>query len=130
MERQEPQVIYVYTREMALEDGVIVSAGEIGRELGFKLDIALSASLYHRYVVPPQGLEEQCQSVSGRMRDVMHVFAHAAYARWDGSRVEFDVVFQMKVGRHISFEKVHCIAAVEGDKDGNPAITIFLPEDD
>lgn len=121
-------VIYSYTREQAIADGILVDLTKEAQEAGFKIPVALSAGLYHEYVKPPEALEAQSQSISGRLHDVFMMLRFAAKDRWDGSRVEFEVLFQMDEGP--SFEKVQCVAAVEGDSNGNPCLTIFRPEDD
>jgi len=128
MNNKDSNVIYSYTREQAIADGVLVDLTQEAQKTGFKIPVALSAGLYHEYVEPPKALEAQGQSLSGRLHDVFMMLRFAAKDRWDGLRVEFEVLFQMDEGP--SFKKVQCVAAVEGDSKGNPCLTIFRPEDD
>lgn len=127
MNDKDFNVIYSYTREQAIDDGVLIDVSGQANAY-FKIPVALSAGLYHEYVKPPEILATQGQSLSGRLHDVFMMLSFAAKDRWDGSRVEFQVLFQMDEGP--SFEKVQCVAAVEGDSNGNPCLTIFRPEDD
>lgn len=128
MDDKDFNVIYSYTREQAIEDGVLVDLTREAQESGFKIPVAMSSGLYFRYVKPSKALEAEGQSVQARLNDVFLLLRFAAKDRWDGSRVEFEVLFQ--VGEGPSFQKVSCVAAVEGDSDGNPCLTIFRPEDD
>lgn len=127
MNDKDFNVIYSYTREQAIADGVLIDVTGQAK-VYFKIPVALSAGLYHEYVKTPEALEAQGQSISGRLHDLFMMLRFAAKDRWDGSRVEFEVLFQM--GEGPSFEKVKCVAAVEGDSSGNPCLTIFRPEDD
>ena len=62
-------VIYSYSREQALADGVLVDVTETAKSLGFKVHTAVSATLYHGYVEPPAGVTGEGQSVTGRLHD-------------------------------------------------------------
>ncbi len=128
MNDNDLNVIYSYTREQAIEDGVLVDLTKEAQEAGFKIPVAMSAGLYHEYVKPSEALEAEGQSFQGRLHDVFMMLRFSAGNRWNGSRVEFEVLFQ--VGEGPSFKKVGCVAAVEGDSNGNPCLTIFRPEDD
>lgn len=116
MDNTTHNVIYSYTREQAIEDGVLVDLTKETQEPGLKLPVAMSAGLYHEYVKPPEALNAQGQSISGRLHDVFMMLRFAAKDRWDGSRVEFEGLFKIDEGP--SFKEVQCVAAVEEDSDG------------
>ena len=128
MDGNEFSVIYTFTREDAIESGALVDLTKEAEQAGFKIPVAMSAGLYHEYVKPSEELEAAGQSFEGRLHDVLMMLRYAAKDRWDGTRVEFEVLFQVE--KTPSFKKVLCIAAVEGDSNGNPCLTIFRPEDD
>jgi len=128
MNKRKHNIIYSYTRAQAISDGVLIDVTEQAGETGFKVPVAISDHLYNGYIAPPAGFEGEGQSVEGRLHDVFMMTHYAAKARWDGSRVYFDVLFQM--GEGPCFEKVQCVAIVGPGDVGEPVMTICLPEDE
>ena len=76
------KVIYAYTRKQALEDGVLVDAGEMAKEAGFKFPVAITAAAWEQSVVVPQGAE--CQDELGRLWALLYRLHRAI--RKDGGR--------------------------------------------
>ncbi|WP_338669393.1 DUF6573 family protein [Pseudodesulfovibrio methanolicus] len=122
------ELIYSYSRKQAIEDGVLIDVTDQANETGFKVPVAISDHLYNGYIVPPDGLDGEGQSISGRLRDVLLMTFYAAKVRWDGERVYFEVLFLMGEGPR--FEKVQCVAIVGPGDEGEPVMTICLPEDE
>jgi len=50
-------IIFQYTRAQAIEDGVLIDVTAQAAELGFRVHTVVTDSLYHGYVVPPDGLD-------------------------------------------------------------------------
>ena len=48
-----------------IEDGVLIDVSEEARTSGFKIPVCIGDRLYHGYVVPPEGLEGEDQSLEG-----------------------------------------------------------------
>ena len=46
------EVIYSYTRAQAIEDGVLIDVTRMAQEAGFKYPVAITASVWHEYIVP------------------------------------------------------------------------------
>ena len=128
MDDQGFNIIYSYTRTQAIADGVLIDVSGQANETGFKVPVAISDHLYNGYIVPPDGLDGEGQSVSGRLHDVLLMTFYAAKVRWDGERVYFEALFQMGEGPR--FEKVQCVAIVGHGDNGKPVLTICLPEDE
>jgi len=127
MDDMEFNVIYSYTREQAIADGVLIDATNQALETGFKVPVALSDHLYNGYVVPPKEVEGMGQSVEGRLHDVFMMTFHAAKDRFKNNRVYFETLFLMEEGK---FEKVQCVAIVGPGDNGEAVITICLPGDE
>lgn len=121
------ELIYSYTRAQAIADGVLIDVTAEARETGFKLHTVVTDNLYHRYIVPPAGLEGEGQSVEGRLHDVLWMVLVAAKKQSEGSYVENHVLFLMAPGRQ---EKVKVVAVVGPGDEGEPVLTIMLPGDD
>src|SRR5438034_5774716 len=82
----DAEVISVYTRAQALEDGVLVDVSEMAKEAGIKFPVALTATVYGQYVEVPEGVT--CQDETGRLWDILWMFRCAA-AKFDGSTLLF-----------------------------------------
>lgn len=120
-------LIYAYTRSQAIEDGVLVDVTEQAKAIGFKLHTVVTDHLFHGYVEPPAGLEGEGQSVTGRLHDLMVLALFAARKAVNTDRVTFKVDFLMAPGRK---ETVEVIAHIGPGDNGEPVLTIMLPEDD
>lgn len=123
----EFEVVHSYTRKQAIEDGVLIDVTEQAKETGVKVPVAVSTTLYHQYIEPPEELEGEGQSVEGRLHDVLLMTIKAAKDRWEGSMVEFEVLFVM--GEGPKFEKTTCWAMTGPGDSGEPVMAIMLPED-
>ena len=121
------KVVYSYTRAQAIADGVLVDVTEQARQSGFKLPVAIGDNLFNGYIVPPDGLEGEGQSLEGRLHDVFEMLKAAAACRWNESRVMFDVIFVM-APRMI--QKVLILAVAGPGDNGEPVLTICMPEDE
>lgn len=42
--------IYSYSREQAIQDGVLIDITGIAKEAGFKWPVAITDTLYHQYI--------------------------------------------------------------------------------
>jgi hypothetical protein len=127
MNSEEFNVIFSYTRQQALDDGVLVDVSKQAKEAGFKIPVAVTDHLYHGYVVPPKGLEGEGQSLEGRLHDLFMMTQAAAANRWKDNRVYYDVLFLTKPR---TLQTVQCLAIVGPDDHGEPCMTLMLPEDE
>ena len=118
-------LIFSYSRKQAIEDGVLIDVTDMAKELGFKWPVAVTATVWNQYIVPQEELISAGQSKEGRLWDVLNVLRIAA--QQNGTEVFFKVTFLMENDRH----EVVRLKAVSGPGDeGEPVITIMLPEED
>jgi hypothetical protein len=120
-------IIFSYTRAQAIADGVLIDVTAQAGEVGFKVHTVVTDHLYNMYVVPPARLEGEGQSVEGRLHDLLFRTLLAARAIRDSDRAEFDVLFLMAPGR---WDTAHVVAVIGPGDQGEPVMTIMLPEDD
>ncbi len=92
------EMIDSYSRSQALADGVLIDISQEARENGFKMPAAITGSLFHSYIKPPAGLEDEGQSISGRLHGLFEMTKAAAAKKWEANRVSFGVMFLMKAG--------------------------------
>lgn len=126
-EEESWPVVFSYSRAQAIEDGVLIDVTEQAKQSGFKLPVAIGDHLFNGYITPPDGLEGEGQSFEGRLHDVFEMLKAAATCRWNESRVIFEVIFLM-APRMI--EKVQILAVAGPGDNGEPVLTICLPEDE
>lgn len=123
--------ISVYSRADALRDGVLIAADpDTCREAGILWPVAVTDHLWS--YIDPGNLEEMPgQSVSGRLWDLLWIFATTAKMSRGESRIKFRVSFQMKTGRtRPRIETIMIIGVCGPGDEGEPVITLMLPEDD
>ena len=122
-------VIYSYSREQAIEDGVLVAfpeMQELAKEAGFTLPLALSAIVWN--LVEPTGkAKEHGECWKGRLWDVFTMLRHAIQGSKKGeSLIEFQVIFT----NHAGAKETKTLWAQVGPGDNRePVLTIMLPED-
>lgn len=66
-------------------------------------------------------------TVEGRLHDLLFRTQVTVAQNGTGDRVEFDVVFLMAPGR---WDTAHVVAVIGPGDQGEPVMTIMLPEDD
>jgi hypothetical protein len=123
-------VIHTYTRCEALDDGVLMDAGAMAQEAGFKVPVALTAQVWAT-CVSWSSEERAPQDESGRLWDVLwmaSLAARAAARRGDSARVAFEVRVVPRGGRR---PKLTRLALMLGPGDqGECVATILTPDED
>lgn len=120
-------LIFSYSRQQAIDDGVLIDVTEEAKRIGFKVQTVVTSNLFHRYLDPPAGLEGDGQSVTGRLHDLMVLALFAAKRGVNTDRVTFKVAFLMAPGRK---ETIEAIVHIGPGDNREPVLTIMLPEDD
>jgi hypothetical protein len=121
-------LIYSYTRQQALTDGVLVDATSLAREAGFVFPVALTETLYHSYIVPALDLVTEGQSIQGRLWDLFFVLRFAIAKARNADTILFTVLFLMSPGATPVPIDLKAICG-PGD-DGEPVLTVLLPDED
>jgi len=118
-------VISAYSRENALEDGVLVDVSTVALEAGIKFPVALTRAVWDKYVEVPEGVT--CQDVNGRLWDILWMLKQAMYRSKGGNILNYQVyVRNNNRGPRLEWLKAIC---GPGD-DLEPVITIMLPNED
>jgi len=126
-------VIYSYTRAQAIEDGVLVDAGPIAKEVGFKLPVALTSAVWSDCVAwtDSDSRKKPFQDQSGRLYDVLFMAAFAIRTSEDsGDRLLYELYRVPRDGDSTAAERV-TLKLIFGPGDhGEPAMTILFPIED
>ena len=124
---EEMDVISSYTRENAIEDGVLIDVTETAKEAGFRFPVAVTEAVWKGYIVPSKESERFGQSVSGRLWDVLSVLFFEIRKNSDKATIQFPIRFIMKTKQ----KRVVWLKAICGPGDNmEPVITIMLPNED
>jgi hypothetical protein len=119
------EIIDAYSRAQAIEEGVLVDVSSVAREAGIRFPVAMTRTVWSKYVEVPEGVK--CQDESGRLWDILWMFQ--AQARRGGNTL----LFKLHV-RNDNRERIPplvTLKAVCGPGDTpEPVITIMLPEED
>jgi len=121
-------VIFSYSRQQALSDGVLVDVSDLAREAGFRVPVAVTETVYRNYLDPSPELVHEGQSLSGRAWDLLQVLLFAAAVHQDRDCIFFKVLFILTQG--CPPEPVSLKAICGPGDDGSPVLTILLPLED
>lgn len=119
-------IIYRYTRRQALEDGVLVDVSAMAQEAGIKYPTAVTARVWHELVVPNDEQKSWGQDQSGRLWDVLYMFAFNA-RKFSGNLLEYEVLV---VRNRVEPDTVKLKAICGPGDEAEPVITIMFPEED
>ncbi len=136
------EVIDVYTRAQAIEDGVLVDVTEIAKEAGIVYPTAVTQALWSGYIEPPESLKG-FQGLQGRLWDVLMMFSFSARAmkkanidvaesqKDTAQTLYFKTIFQMpsKSGNP-KMETVGLKAICGPGDNAEPILTIMLMKED
>jgi hypothetical protein len=124
------EIIDAYSRAQAIEDGVLVDVSETAKEAGIKFPVAVTRTLWEKYIAVPEGVK--CQDERGRLWDVLSMFrCAAASSRARGSTLFFKLYVKNHNRERMDSRDLVALKAVCGPGDsGEPVITIMLPGED
>lgn len=120
--------IYSYTRKQAIEDGILVEVdalnSKISKEAGFKVNIAMTDTLYHTYI---NKVDLPGQSTDGRLWDLLTILHLEVMRGVNSDTIFFEVLFLMSETKH---ELVKLKAVIGPGDTMEPVLTIMLPNED
>lgn len=119
-------IIDIYTRAQAIEDGVLVDVSETAREAGIKFPTAMTRTVWVEVVEPDEIAKSHGESEQGRLWDVVYMLRVAIKAGMRGDIIRYYLI-ATKGGRQHRVE----LKAVCGPGDTlEPVITIMRPDED
>ncbi len=123
--------VSTYTRKQAIKDGVLIDITDTAKKIGFISSVAVTSTVWHGYVVPAKELEYFGQSVKGRVWDVISRLYFQIQCSEATDVIYFKTVFMLPEEQHIyKHEAVELKAVVSAGDNGEPVLTIMLPEED
>lgn len=126
-------IISVYSRAQAIEDGTLVDVSEMAREAGFRYPFAVTSGVWASCVDWPEGNAGRAthQDVNGRLWDCLWM-THCATARSKDGEDRVDVALYVVPNQPKATKArlVHLTAVCGGGDQGEPVITLMLPGED
>jgi len=126
------EIIHSYTRDQAIEDGVLVDVSEMAKETGFKIPVAVTDAVWEQYIRwDDEDTDKQTiQDQSGRLKDVLWMLYLACKNSKDKSCIYYVLDIIPRDGRSISPILVTLKSIISGGDAGEPVITIMLLNED
>jgi len=127
------EIISVYTRAQALADGVLIDAGPMAREVGFRWPVAITVAAWEDCIAWNESDSERQthQDQSGRLWDVLFMAADAARTRAEaGPELRFELYRVPRVGRATKAELTRLKLVIGPGDAGEPVMTVLLSNED
>ena len=125
-------VIYAYTRSQAIDDGVLVDVSEMAKESGFTISVAVTHAVWDQYIewTDEDSDKQTMQDQSGRLWDILWMLYLACKRSKDESCINYGLHVITRNGRSKSPSLVRLKSVIGGGDEGEPVITIMLPNED
>ena len=127
------EVTSTYTRAQAIEDGVLIDAGSMAQDAGFKWPVAVTSAAWADCVAwsEDDNRQQVYQDESGRLWDVLFMASHAIQiCSGSGDRLLFQLYRVPVDGQSVTAELTTLKLIVGPGDHGEPVITILLPDED
>lgn len=125
-------VIYAYTRAQAIADGELVDVSAMAKQSGFKIPVAVTPTVWNQYIewTGEDTNRQTSQDQSGRLWDVLWMLYVACKRSKDESYVSYELYVIPRDGRSKSPILTNLKSVIGGGDEGEPVITIMLPNED
>jgi hypothetical protein len=124
---EDAEIVHRYSRADAIRDGSLIDVTAVAREVGFKYPVALTAAAWATCVAVPPGVVGQ--DAAGRLWDVVYLLALAVRRGAGGQAVRFGVHVRND-NRERTPPLVQLKAVCGPGDDGEPVVTVLLPDED
>lgn len=124
--------IYVYSRMQALEDGVLIDVTEMAKEAGFKIPVAVTYTVWDGYIdwTTEDSRKQTHQDQKGRLWDILWMLHLACRRNSDVEYLNYRLYVIPRDGRSKKPRQIELKAVIGGGDNGEPVITIMLPNED
>lgn len=119
-------IIFSYSRQQAIDDGVLVDVDAIARELGFRIPVVITAALHGS---ADRAFSPNFPNVSARERDALVICKLLSQVRAT-IKAHMDKGGESTNRCYFRLEGEQVIIDVGPGDDARPVMTVMLPEDD
>ena len=122
------ELLYAYTRAMALADGEQVEVTTTAAEAGIRYPVYLTRAVWNNYVAVPAGVSGQDEA--GRLWDIVWLLRHAIQRSRPGvDRIPVGLYVRNDNRRALPVKLIATCGPRDID-DPQPAITLMMPGED
>jgi hypothetical protein len=124
--------ISFYSRQQAIEDCELVDVTSVAAEAGFSIPVALTRAVYVDCVewYDADTKRQTYQDEQGRLWDVLWMSILTAKRSQDESIISFNVLRVPRGGKGRKPKPVNLKMIIHGGDEGEPVITIMMPDED
>lgn len=125
---EDAPIIFSYSRQQAIDDGVLVDLTSWARETGFRIPVACTHAVWTEYIEPSDDTAEMGQSQRGRAHDVLWMLYLAIKRSVPGQpALRYEVLF---LNEQLEHETVTLKAVCGPGDSGEPVMTIMQTHED
>lgn len=126
------EVIFGYSRSQAISDGELINVSSVAEEAGFKLPVAVTRAVWFQYIewTPADDDKQTVQHESGRLWDVLWMLSLACRRSANDSTLNYRLYVIPRDGRSRKPRQIELKAVIGGGDNGEPVITVMLPDED
>ena len=125
----DAEVISTYTREQAIDDGVLVDVSQLAQEAGFIVPVAMTSEAWRKCVYWPTDYGSH-QDETGRLWDVLYLaFLAMKRAKSGGTQLIYKLLCIPADGSSLDALEVELKLISGPGDDGEHVITIMLPNE-
>lgn len=121
------EVIDTYSRAEAIADGGLVDVSTVAREAGIIHPVAVTSVVWGKYVTVPTGVVAQDEK--GRLWDILWMLRISFLSDRNKDSSEFQYELRVRNDNRMP-RRVFLKAVCEPGDNGEPVITVMLPDED
>lgn len=124
--------IHRYSRAEAIDDGFLADVTETAKEAGFRLPVAVTNTVWEKYIewTDADSKRQTYQDTAGRLWDVLWMAYLACRSRKGTDCLYYQLYVVPRGGRARMPRKTMLKITIGGGDNGEPVITIMLPNED
>lgn len=126
------ETIFAYSRTQALADGVLVDVTELAKEAGFKIPVAVTEAVWNKYIEwnDVDSKKQTIQDTEGRLWDVLWMLRLSINKNKSADLILYQIYVVPRNGKTKKAKLSHLKATIGAGDNGEPVITIMLPNED
>ena len=121
------RVLTKYTRQQALNEGLLIDVSATAQEAGIVFPVAVAQEVWGQYIKPSERAAKIGQSEQGRLWDILWMLRVAIGRAGHTDRIHFEVLVQDGPGSRFR-HKAKLQALCHGGDQREPVITIKLAD--
>lgn len=129
---KDAEIFSTYTRQQAIDDGVLIDVTEKAKEVGFSIHTVVTAAVWNECVAwfDDDTRRQLYQDESGRLWDVLYMAIVSAKSRPNASESLYKLYCVPRDGRSKHPRLQQLMLHVGPGDNAEPVITIMLPNED